>query len=151
MYFYGDGDSSQYYDLLNDLGILDSVIFRGHSRSISDSIINDKIDILWLVSMGKSISYSSIEISGFGMPMVFWNLNDIDSLKILADTNGAINSFNNLKEFIDFNLKISGDDKELRMIGQNVRNYVMNYYDINKNIKKLEDYYLTYSKNLYDK
>lgn len=151
MYFYGDGDSSQYFKLLNDLGILDHVIFRGHSKSISNSIINDKIDVLWLVSMGKSISYSSIEISALGMPMVFWNLNEVDNLQILDDTNGAINSFNNLKKFIEFNLNISKDDKELRRIGQNIRNYVTNYYDINKNIKKLEKYYLTYSKPNHDK
>jgi len=101
--------------------------------------------------MGKSISYSSIEISGFGMPMVFWNLNEIDYLKILSDTNGAINSFNNLNDFIAFNLKISKDVNELSKIGQNIRNYVINYYDINKNIKKLENYYLTYSKHNDDK
>ncbi len=142
MYFYGDGDRGQYKDLLNDLSILDSVIFRGHSTSISDSIINDNIDVLWLVSMGKSISYSSIEISAYGMPMVFWNLNNIDKLEILVDTNGALNSFNNLKDFIDFNRKIFEDDEELRRIGQNLRNYVINYYDVNKNIKKLEKYYL---------
>lgn len=151
LYFYGDGDSRQYINLLNELSILNSVIFCGHSRSISDSIINDNIDILWLVSMGKSISYSSIEISAFGMPMVFWNLNEIDYLKILSDTNGAINSFNNLNEFIAFNLKISKDVNELSKIGQNIRNYVINYYDINKNIKKLENYYLTYSKHNDDK
>jgi glycosyltransferase involved in cell wall biosynthesis len=151
MYFYGDGDSSQYSKLLSDLGILDHVIFRGHSKSISTSIINDKIDILWLVSMGKSISYSSIEISAFGMPMVFWNLNEVDNLKILDDTNGAINSFNNLKGFIDFNLGICDNEKELKRIGQNIRRYVINYYDLNNNIKNLEKYYLTFSKSNNDK
>ena len=128
-----------------------TIILLNYTLSlISDSIISDKIDILWLVSMGKSISYSSIEISAFGMPMVFWNLNKIDNLEILADTNGAINSFNSLKDFIDFNRKIFEDDQELRRIGQNMRNYVINYYDVNKNIKKLEKYYLANSNHSYD-
>lgn len=144
LYFYGDGDPKQYNSLLDELNITDCVFFRGHSKSISDSIIEDKIDILWLVSMGKSISYSSIEISSMGMPMVFWNLDKENRSDILNETNGAINTFNNLNDFVDFNCNILKDQNKLRLNGQNIRNYVMNYYDINKNIKKLEKFYNRY-------
>ena len=142
LYFYGDGDSTQYNEILIDLKISDSVFFRGHSKSISDSIITDQIDILWLVSMGKSISYSSIEISCLGMPMVFWNIDNDDYSKIQTETSGAIHSFNNLEEFVEFNCSILGDYEKLREVGQKLRFYVINYYNIRNNIKKLEKFYL---------
>lgn len=142
LYFYGDGDPAQYIKLLITLNIANCVFFMGHSKSISESILEDKIDILWLVSMGKSISYSSIEIAACGMPMVFWNLNEIESSKIFEETDGGLNSFNNLEEFVSYNLTIQHNETELKKNGQKIRDYVMQYYDINKNIKKLEQLYL---------
>jgi glycosyltransferase involved in cell wall biosynthesis len=143
LYFYGSGDPDLYSNLLQELNIKDKVIFKGHSESIANSIIEDKITILWLVSMDKSISYSSIEIAALGMPMVFWNL----SLKkshndLIKETNNALNSFNNIHEFVEYNQLILSDKNMLRENGQNLRNYVINYFDINNNIKDLEKYYL---------
>lgn len=142
LYFYGDGDSTQYNELLENLNISDFVFFRGHSKSISDSIISDNIDILWLCSMGKSMGYSSIEISSYGMPMVYWNLDNSDYSSILTETRGAMHSFNRYEEFVDFNCYILRDQQLLRDVGQKLRNYVIDYYSIDKNIKNLEKIYL---------
>jgi glycosyltransferase involved in cell wall biosynthesis len=147
LYFYGSGDSSLYNDILTELNITDKVFFKGHSNSISKSIVDDHIKILWLVSMDKSISYSSIEIASLGMPMVFWNLsNKMNYEEILYQTAYAINSFNNKKDFILYNIKILHNDLLLNQNGQNLRNYVLNYFDINHNIKELENFYLKYKK-----
>lgn len=144
--FYGSGDPIQYKELLNELNLNSSVFFKGHSTSIINSINQDHIDIIWLVSMGKSISYSSIETAQLGMPMVFWNLDDSDSLTIKQETEGAINSFNKIEDFVDFNLSIVIDQSKLNEVGSRLREYVKNYYDIQKNIKQLQDYYIEKSK-----
>lgn len=72
LHIFGDVESDDYMEhiekIAHRLGIIDSVIFHGWVDDI-DSIY-DKIDILLLPSVSEGVSYSAIEASHYGVPVI---------------------------------------------------------------------------------
>lgn len=141
LYFYGGGDKTQYDALLDELGIRDKVLFMGHQEDLEGAIQRDRLSLLWLVSMGPSISYGSIEVASLGVPMVFWNLSSKSHEEILAATDGALFSFDNEEQFAAFNATVLHDGDALRSLGTTLRAYVQREFEIGNNVAALEAYY----------
>ncbi len=141
LYFYGGGDPTQYDALLDELGIREKVLFMGHQEDLEGAIQRDRLSLLWLVSMGPSISYGSIEVASLGVPMVFWNLSSQSHQAILAATDGALHSFDNEEQFAAFNATMLHDGDALRRLGTRLREYVQREFEIGNNIAALEAYY----------
>jgi glycosyltransferase involved in cell wall biosynthesis len=141
LYFYGGGDKAQYDALLEELGIQDKVRFMGHQEDLEIAIRRDNLALLWLVSMGPSLSYASIEVASLGMPMVFWNLSSMSYEEILAETDNALHSFSNIDRFVEFNRNVLADSSELATLGEKLRTFVRRKFEIANYIKALEHYY----------
>ena len=141
LYFYGGGDKTQYDALIDELGIREKVIFMGHQEDLEGAIQRDRLSMLWLVSMGTSISYGSIEVASLGVPMVFWNLSSQSHEEILAATDGALFAFDNEERFAAFNVTLLHDLDALRTLGNSLRAYVQREFEIGHNVAALEAYY----------
>ncbi|HWZ15281.1 MAG TPA: glycosyltransferase [Mucilaginibacter sp.] len=141
LYFYGSGNPKLYDQIVDELNIRDKVLFMGHQEDLEHSIIRDKLSMLWLVSMGSSISYGSIEVASFGIPMVFWNLSAMTYEQILADTNGAMHSFSDINQFVEFNKKVLKDPGMLKSVGIKLREFVLGKFEIANYIDALQKYY----------
>ncbi|HEY4304186.1 MAG TPA: glycosyltransferase [Gemmatimonadaceae bacterium] len=141
LYFYGGGDASQYYALLDELKIRDRVIFAGHQRDLAGAIVRDQLSMLWLVSMGTSISYGSIEVASLGMPMVFWNMSGKRHEEILAETDGAMHAFDDADEFAAFAAGVLGDADALQRMGDELRAHVIARFEITRHLASLDAYY----------
>ena len=143
LYFYGGGDKTQYDALIDELGIRDKVLFMGHQEDLEGAIQRDRLSLLWLVSMGPSIGYASLEVASLGVPMVFWNLSAKSHEEILAATDGALQSFDDEEQFAAFNAQVLHDEEALRTLGSRLRAYVQREFEIGNNIAALEAYYET--------
>ncbi|GAC1304801.1 MAG: hypothetical protein NVSMB24_12780 [Mucilaginibacter sp.] len=141
LYFYGSGNPKLYDQVIDELRIRDKVVFLGHEEDLENAIIRDKLSMLWLVSMGSSISYGSIEVASFGVPMVFWNLSTMTYEQILADTNNAMHSFSDIIQFVEFNKESLKDPKVLKSIGIKLREFVSGKFEIANYIDSLQEYY----------
>lgn len=141
LYFYGGGDNKQYDALIDRLGIRGKVIFMGHQEDLEGAIQRDQLSLIWLVSMGSSISYGSIEVASLGVPMVFWNLSTHSHEEILAATDGALQSFSDEEQFAEFNVDVLNDIDALRTLSEKLRSYVRNNFEIANNIGALEAHY----------
>lgn len=141
LFFYGGGDPSLYAALLADLRIVDKVMFRGHQSNLEEALSRDRPAVLWLVAMGSSISYGSVEVASFGLPMVFWNLSHHSYEEILAMTDGALHAIADEAAFVKFNLSLLQDTMKLQEHADRLRQYVHSRFEISRYIASLEDYY----------
>lgn len=139
---YGRGNPGMFYRTLDFLRIRDKVIFEGHRENLEETLREDNLSLVWMTSHGPTLGYASIEIASFGMPVVFWNLSSASYEEVLEQTRGAVHSFWQVTEFVNFNRRILTDPECLINLGKNLREYVIDENDISKNIKILEDYYL---------
>ena len=143
LYFYGGGDASQYALLLGELKIVDKVRFMGHQSNLEAALLRDRPAVLWLIAMGPSISYGSVEVASLGLPMVFWNLSRQSYEQILAQTDGALHAFADEASFVDFNLKLLQDPVRLKEHAEHLCRHVRSRFEISHYISSLEDYYET--------
>lgn len=97
--------------------------------------------MLWLVSMGPSIFYGSVEVASLGVPMAFWDLSGMSHQEILDATDGALHAYNDEEEFAAFTANLLRDDDALRTHGTTLRNYVLRQFEIANNIVALQRYY----------
>jgi len=141
LYFYGGGDKTQYDRLIDELGIREKVLFVGHQASLEGAIQRDRLSMLWLVSMGPSIFYGSVEVASLGVPMAFWDLSGMSHQEILDATDGALQAFNDEEEFAAFTAGLLHNDDALRALGTTLRDYVLRQFEIANNIEALQRYY----------
>ncbi|MFZ5494498.1 MAG: glycosyltransferase [Verrucomicrobiota bacterium] len=141
LYFYGGGDASKYTALLRELGISDKVVFKGHESNLEKAFSRDQPSIFWLVSMGPTIGYGSVEVASLGLPMVFWDLSQHSYEEILRQTDGAMHAFSTIEEFARFNLELLQDPVKLQHCADQLCRHVRTRFEISRYIKKLECYY----------
>jgi len=142
LFFYGSGDPKLYDKLLDDLKIRDKVYFLGHQQNLEQSIKRDSLSILWLTSMGASISYGSVEVASLGVPMIFWDLSTMTYEQILKETKGAMHCFSDLNQFVLFNLELFNDRNKLKTIGFKLRKFVNQKFEISNYIESLQSFYI---------
>jgi len=145
LYFYGGGDKTQYDRLIDELGIREKVLFVGHQASLEEAIQRDRLSMLWLVSMGPSIFYGSVEVASLGVPMAFWDLSGMSHQEILDATDGALQAFNDEEEFAAFTAGLLHNDDALRALGTTLRDYVLRQFEIANNIEALQRYYKSFA------
>ena len=141
LFFYGSGNTKLYDTLLDDLKIRDKVHFMGHQQDLEYTIQRDSLSLLWLTSMGVSISYGSIEIASLGVPMIFWDLSSMTYKQILDETEGAMHCFSDMNQFVLFNMKVLNNSNELKILGFKLRKFVCQKFEIANYIESLQSFY----------
>ena len=71
----GDPDKEGMTRYIKNLGISDSVFFRGHQESILETVINEKINLSWFQghNNNKPGGYAGFDICTTGTPLVCWD------------------------------------------------------------------------------
>lgn len=71
----GDPDKAGMTRYLKNLGITDSVFFRGHQENIIETVLNEKINLSWFQghNNNKPAGYAGFDICSTGTPLVCWD------------------------------------------------------------------------------
>jgi hypothetical protein len=132
---YGRGDPTVFDSELAVLSVRDRVKFVGHTASIERALREDQISLVWQISIGPAIGYSSIEIGAYGFPVLLWNI--IDSEANQRDGDG-FRAFHSPRALADETLRLLKDPAEQRAAGAKLRQYVLRNYDIYGHMPRLE-------------
>jgi glycosyltransferase involved in cell wall biosynthesis len=132
---YGRGDPAVFDSELLELNIRDRVTFVGHTASIERALREDQISLVWQISIGKAIGYSSIEIGAYGFPVLLWNITGCEADPGNSD---GFRTFHDPKALADETLRLLNDPGEQRAAGAMLRQYVIRNYDIYGYMPSLE-------------
>jgi glycosyltransferase involved in cell wall biosynthesis len=135
---YGRGNPEQFDAELDSLGIRDRVEFPGHADSIEAVLASGAVSLVLSTSNNAVLGYGSIEVASFGFPAVFWSVGTDSHEDVLAASRGAIHSHTDPEETAAEALSVLQSPEKLREIGQNLRRYVVETYDIKRHIRALE-------------
>lgn len=142
MYFYGKAVSEQFLQFYRQtaevLGIAHALEFKGHVPDLKTSIVNDQISMGWMNIGNSTLGYSSIEISSYGLPVTFFNIEPHDPSKI----DERLNVFVDLEDFAEHAYTVLSDSQRLKTVSEKMHDFIQSTHDSKKNIGKLEDYFL---------
>ncbi|MEA2163618.1 MAG: hypothetical protein QOK37_1745 [Thermoanaerobaculia bacterium] len=132
---YGRGDPVVFDSELLELGIRDKTSFAGHTASIERALREDGISLVWQISIGPAVGYSSIEIGAYGFPVLLW---DIADTKAEQKDGDGFRSFHDPQALADQTLRLLKNPEEQRAAGAMLRQYVIRHYDIDGHMPRLE-------------
>ncbi len=71
----GDPDKEGMTRYIKNLGLSDSVFFRGHQENIIETVLNEKINLSWFQghNNNKPAGYAGFDICTTGTPLVCWD------------------------------------------------------------------------------
>ena len=115
----------------------DYIEFKGHSDSISDSIIKENVKIGWLPAVGESIGYAGIEIALFGLPCIFM---PVELFPETIDKNIPLLIINNMDEFVSKTIETIEDTENYSLFCKKQSEYIKNKHDSSKHIHFFESY-----------
>lgn len=81
-------DKDYYVELLgeiNKLGLSEKCFFMGHSSNMYKSCIENKISLVWVISIYDFIGYAALELCIRNIPIVLSNLYSDNKLKVIDD------------------------------------------------------------------
>ena len=141
LFLYGK-QNEKYSGLLKQtsqiLGIEADVVFKGHTVNIKKTIEQDQISLGWMNIGQTTMGYSSIEISSYGLPVVFFNIGE----KAEFYKNHTISVHDDLEDFVVESSNLLGNSDSLLAKSLKMSQYVKQLYSSEKRIGELEDFYL---------
>lgn len=142
MYFYGKAITDQFLQFYTQtaqiLGISHALEFKGHVPDLKTSIETDKITMGWMNIGNSTLGYSSIEISSYGLPVTFFNIDKHDPSKI----DERLNVFNDLESFAECSYEVVSSQDRLQVESEKIHDFIQTKHNAKKNIRALEDYFL---------
>lgn len=141
LHLYGGGNPQIYERTLELLRIRDKVVFEGHQNSIEATLKRDNLTLAWMNSNGPVLGYGSLEVASFAVPMIFWNTTSGSHEEVLSQTGGALHTFANIVDFIEYNRDVLTHPDKLEKLGQELRAYIYDRHDIRRHIATLEKYF----------
>lgn len=141
LFLYGKRTDPTYEGLLRQtakiLGIHDSLVFKGHTNNIEETIIQDNVSLGWMNIGQTTMGYSSIEISSLGLPVVFFNIGE----KSDCYKNIDISVHDDLELFVEESVKLINDSLLLLDKSKLIVNYIKKLHDVQSRISQLELFY----------
>ncbi|PHR34159.1 MAG: hypothetical protein COA38_04300 [Fluviicola sp.] len=142
MYFYGKSMTDQFLQFYTQtaqiLGISHALEFKGHVPDLKTSIETDKITMGWMNIGNSTLGYSSIEISSYGLPVTFFNIDKHDPSKI----DERLNVFNDLESFVECSSEVISSQERLQIESEKIHDFIQTEHNAKKNIQALENYFL---------
>ncbi|MCJ8291432.1 MAG: hypothetical protein HRT58_16620 [Crocinitomicaceae bacterium] len=142
MYFYGKAMTDQFLQFYTQtaqiLGISHALEFKGHVPDLKTSIETDKITMGWMNIGNSTLGYSSIEISSYGLPVTFFNIDKHDPSKI----DERLNVFNDLESFVECSSEVVSSQTRLQVESEKIHDFIQTEHNAKKNIQDLENYFL---------
>jgi glycosyltransferase involved in cell wall biosynthesis len=141
LHLFGGGDRSAVERLLGLLHIRDRVVFEGHSTDLGGALREGRFHLGWMTCVGQHVGYSSIEVSSYGIPLVFWNFGRAAPAEVSAETSGAVQVANTVPALVELTLSLLADEPLLRRLGRELRAHLRARHDISPRIGALEAFY----------
>lgn len=145
-FFYGKAVTEQFQKFYEQtaeiLGISHAMEFKGHVNDLKTSIQNDGITMGWMNIGNSTLGYSSIEISSYGLPVTFFNIEPHDP-QLIDD---RLNVFNDMEGFVEHSVEVIQDSTRLQQESDKMYDFIQSTHDA-KNIKRLEAYFEASMKN----
>ncbi|TDW47143.1 glycosyltransferase involved in cell wall biosynthesis [Flavobacterium sp. 270] len=138
---YGAGDpvALGFIRQLEYLYIKDRVFFCGHSDSITNTLCDEKFDLIWFQASNTQLAgYAALEIAIGGVPQVLWDFNKLDNK---TETDTFFKSFTNLTKFVSYTKDLLSSKDKLKNLGLQQQDYVLEHHSITKNISLLDVIY----------
>lgn len=139
-YFYGKAVTEQFQKFYEQtaeiLGISHALEFKGHVNDLKTSIQNDGISMGWMNIGNSTLGYSSIEISSYGLPVTFFNIEPHNPALI----DNRLRVFNELEAFVEHSAKVLQDPSKLQQASEEIYDFIQSTHDA-KNITNLESYF----------
>jgi glycosyltransferase involved in cell wall biosynthesis len=142
LHVYGGGDPRQFDRVLRMLRLTDSVIFEGHAVDMPAVVRRERLSMGWMTSHNEILGYASIELAAMGLPLITWNLGEASRAQILDGTDGALNAFDNVVDFVNCAGAMLSDPLRVRRLADAMRAYVRDTNGIEAVGRQLIDYYL---------
>jgi glycosyltransferase involved in cell wall biosynthesis len=140
---YGRGDPRQFASDIEQRGIGGAVLFEGHAEDVEQRLQDDRIDLVWMISIGPAIGYGSVETAAQGVPVLFYNLSRLTSDEDVGrQTGGAMHVFSDAAKLADFSLDLLRAPDRLAASADRLCEYVRREHDIGPHMARLQEYYL---------
>jgi glycosyltransferase involved in cell wall biosynthesis len=136
---YGRGNPAVFARDLDRHGIAAKVKFMGHRPSIEAALREDGLSLVWQISIGGAVGYSSIEIASYGFPLLLWNIIETNSDDAARESGGAMRSYHDPDALAADTLRCLESRERLRAGGAALRQYAIQRYDIYRHINRLQD------------
>jgi glycosyltransferase involved in cell wall biosynthesis len=136
---YDEWIMSLYRMTTKNLRIEDLVSFRGHTFSIGESIRDDALVMGVMNSIGDSVGYSSIELLSYGLPILFFNSDDLNCRS--STTHGPNLFFNRLDDLVHHVLTLLSSPDRLALLSVAQREYVKRHFRGHEEIEKVINLY----------
>jgi len=136
---YGSGTTAHFDAEIDRLGIRSKIEFAGHTQSIERALIEDGLSFIWMTCHDATLGYASIELASFAFPMLFWNLGRKSFDEVQRRTGGAFHAHSEPAELAAETLDLLREPETLRTLGRQLREYVIETYEIRKHVRGLEE------------
>ncbi|CAI2765399.1 glycosyltransferase family protein [Flavobacterium collinsii] len=135
----GDFKQAEYDRYINHLGLKDKVYFRGHQSDMKQTILDEKLDLIWFQGYNNIPGgYAGLDACLTGTPQIFWDF--------FVGENGQINKldvvyphYKDVLLFVEASKAILYDEKIAKSISDRQFQNVVDNRDIAKNIKTVEE------------
>ena len=142
MYFYGKYHDETVYNFYMQtakvLGIEKALHFKGHVPDIQATIASENISMGWMNIGNSTLGYSSIEISSFGLPVTFFNIEKHDPALI----DDRLFVFNEMDSFVEHTFETLSNAEKLTEQSQKLHNFITSNHDASQRIEVLENFLL---------
>lgn len=145
LHIFGNGNAVEagLIDILKRLAIVDKVFFRGHQDNMSQTIINEHINLAWFQGYKnqRPAGYAGFELCAVGLPLVCWDFFEESP----EYCNHIYPHYKNMNQFVTKSITILLDEVEATNLSDNQFNEVHNSRDISKYIGDLQSFYIDVS------
>lgn len=142
LFFFGKHKDESIFNFYNqqcaNLRIADRVKFMGHTFDMAKSIYDNQLTLGVMNCDNDLIGYSSIELIGHGLPVLFYNFNDLDYQNTDSNILPVFNSIDKMAMYIQ---DLNGDKENLKAMNKNQRAYLLENYSAKTQIGRFENIY----------
>lgn len=140
LHIFGTGDPKELglNNHINYLNLSNSIFFRGHAKDIVETTLKEQLSIVWFQGYhGVPAGHSGFDMCSIAIPQVFWNFGSVHE----GNLDSRFPMFNNLSEFVNFNIKLFENENIASKLSFEQYNYVNEERNMQIEVKKLEKIY----------
>ena len=132
---YGDPELEGMNRYIDRIG-LTGVYFRGNVESIYETLENEYFDLSWFQGYNndRPAGYAGLDVASFGLPLICWDFHPSPNKM----ENKVFPHYKNLETFVEKSLEILKDKEKAEELSKIQFEEIIQNWDIEKNIHKLE-------------
>jgi len=141
LHIFGSGDPIKegVMRYVEQLGLTDSIKFRGHQDKMLETAMHEELDLVWLHGYhGVPGGWSGYDICNLGIPQIFWDFGGTRRPELKE----TFPMTNNIAEMANLSLKVIKSKEEAISLRKLQFEYVQKNQNIKNFIHNLEDSYL---------